>query len=100
MISAISCEDVVDVDVPSEDPRLIINSLVRVDPSVNIVNVEVEVSMGERTRLGSKGQEVSVEDLSRFIRARLTFLIGNSKALLHQRGTEIPREQTLLKLGK
>ncbi|WP_073176321.1 DUF4249 family protein [Flagellimonas flava] len=45
MFSALSCEDVVDVDVPSEDPRLIINSLVRVDPSVNIVNIEVEVSL-------------------------------------------------------
>lgn len=65
-----------------------------------IRDVEVEVGTGEKTRLGADGKEVSVEDLSSFIRARLTFLTGNSKVLLHQRGTEIPREQTLLKLGK
>lgn len=45
LMSLLSCEDVIDVEVASEDPRLIINSLVRVDPSDNIVDIEVEVGL-------------------------------------------------------
>ncbi|MBX2874308.1 MAG: hypothetical protein KTR30_19465 [Saprospiraceae bacterium] len=63
-------------------------------------NTEVEVAAGEKIRLGSEGEEITVEDLSTFIRARLSFLSQNSKMLLHLRGTEVPRERTLMSLGQ
>lgn len=40
-----SCEDVVDVDVPTEDSRLIVNAVFRVDISEQWVPVEVKVSV-------------------------------------------------------
>ncbi|TAI49835.1 DUF4249 family protein [Flagellimonas allohymeniacidonis] len=39
-----SCEDVVQIDVPSEDPRLIVNAVLRVDESEEFVPVEVSVT--------------------------------------------------------
>lgn len=63
-------------------------------------NAEVELREGEKSRLSAEGTEVTIEDLSAFIRARLTFLSQNSKVLLHQRGTDVPRERTLLELGQ
>ena len=41
----LSCEDVIDVDVPTEDPRLIVNAVFRVDISETWVPVEVKVSV-------------------------------------------------------
>lgn len=63
-------------------------------------NAEVELSAGGKSRLSAEGKEVTVEELSTFIRARLSFRSENSKVLLHQRGTDIPRERTLLDLGQ
>lgn len=40
-----SCEDVVEVDVPSEDPRLIIDAIVRIDTSQEFNRVSVKVSL-------------------------------------------------------
>ena len=40
----ISCEDVIEVDVPSEEPRLIIDALIRVDTTELFTNVVVKVS--------------------------------------------------------
>ncbi|MEW2922346.1 DUF4249 family protein [Muricauda sp. ANG21] len=39
------CEDVVEVDVPQENPRLIVNALVRVNPNSDFVNLRVKVSL-------------------------------------------------------
>ncbi len=39
-----SCEDVVQVDVPSEEPRLIIDALIRVDTTQALTNVRIKVS--------------------------------------------------------
>ncbi|MEM7187819.1 MAG: DUF4249 family protein [Bacteroidota bacterium] len=39
-----SCEDVIEVDVPSEEPRLIIDALIRVDTLQAITNVCVKVT--------------------------------------------------------
>lgn len=61
-------------------------------------NVEVEGEMGEKIRLHPNGKGITIEDLSTFIRSRLAFLSQNSNMLLHQRGTEVPREKTLLNL--
>ncbi|MEX0361571.1 MAG: DUF4249 family protein [Allomuricauda sp.] len=45
ILAMLSCEEVIDVEVPSEDPRLIVDALVRVDPTSNIVDIEVEVGL-------------------------------------------------------
>lgn len=39
-----SCEDVIEVDLPTEDPRLIIEALMRVDITEEFIPVEVKVS--------------------------------------------------------
>lgn len=39
-----SCEDVVDIDTPSEAPRLIVDALIRVNVNENFTNVVVKVS--------------------------------------------------------
>ena len=39
-----SCEDVIDVDTPSEAPRLIVDALIRVDTDQQFTNVRVKVS--------------------------------------------------------
>ncbi|HMB61859.1 MAG TPA: DUF4249 family protein [Eudoraea sp.] len=39
------CEDVIQVDVPSEEPRLIVDALIRIDESEQALNVEVKVSL-------------------------------------------------------
>ncbi|MBT8255370.1 MAG: DUF4249 domain-containing protein, partial [Bacteroidia bacterium] len=38
-----SCEDVIEVDLPSEDPRLIIDALIRVDSTQTSTLVTVKV---------------------------------------------------------
>ncbi|MFD2098343.1 DUF4249 family protein [Flagellimonas iocasae] len=45
LLMVIGCEDVVEVDVPQEEPRLIVNALVRVNPSTDFVNIQVKVSL-------------------------------------------------------
>ncbi|WP_422348253.1 DUF4249 family protein [Flagellimonas sp.] len=45
ILAMLSCEEVIDVEVPSEEPRLIVDALVRVDPTSNIVDIEVEVGL-------------------------------------------------------
>ncbi|GAB5401512.1 MAG: DUF4249 domain-containing protein [Aureisphaera sp.] len=44
IVFASSCEDVIDVDVPSEEPRLIVNALIRVDTSLAFVDVVITVA--------------------------------------------------------
>lgn len=39
------CEDVIEVNVPSEEPRLIIDALIRIDEGVQSFNVEVKASL-------------------------------------------------------
>ena len=45
LFSSISCEDVVDIDVPGEDPRLIIDALIRVDESQDTFTASVKVGL-------------------------------------------------------
>jgi len=45
LFTVISCEDVVQIDVPSEEPRLIIDALIRVDESEPLVNAVVKVGL-------------------------------------------------------
>ncbi|SDB44033.1 protein of unknown function [Flavobacteriaceae bacterium MAR_2010_188] len=40
-----SCEDVIDVDLPEEEPRLIINALLRVDKSQEYVGAKIRMSL-------------------------------------------------------
>jgi len=40
-----SCEDVIQVDLPNEEPRLIIDAIVRIDTSLNFNPVRVKVSL-------------------------------------------------------
>ena len=44
VLSLWSCEDVIQVDVPSEDPRLIVDAIVRVDVEQPVTLVRVKVS--------------------------------------------------------
>lgn len=43
LIALVSCEDVVDVDLPETEPRLIVNGLLRVDQSQEFVDVRIEM---------------------------------------------------------
>ena len=45
IISSISCEDVVEVDLDSEDPRLIVDALIRVDTSKQLTEANIRVSL-------------------------------------------------------
>lgn len=42
-LATFSCEDVIDIDVPSEEPRLIVDALIRVNTSNDFTNVVVKV---------------------------------------------------------
>lgn len=44
IITFSSCEDVIEVDVPSEEPRLIIDAVIRVDTSLPVTTVKVKVT--------------------------------------------------------
>lgn len=41
LISFLSCEDVIDVDVPAENPRLIVDALILVDTTKSEVSIEI-----------------------------------------------------------
>ncbi|NNF81176.1 MAG: DUF4249 family protein [Flavobacteriaceae bacterium] len=43
-IVVFSCEDVIDIETPSEDPRLIVDALIRVNADEEFTNVTVKVS--------------------------------------------------------
>lgn len=45
IVVSISCEDVIEVDVPTDDPRLVVNALMRVDVEEEFVPVEVRVTL-------------------------------------------------------
>jgi hypothetical protein len=40
----ISCEDVIEVEVPSEKSRLVIDALIRIDPSLDMIDVAIKAS--------------------------------------------------------
>ncbi|MEL6918558.1 MAG: DUF4249 family protein [Bacteroidota bacterium] len=40
-----SCEDVIEVDLPEDEPRLIIDALIRVDESAPTINIQVRASV-------------------------------------------------------
>ncbi len=44
-ICCISCEDVIEVDLDSEDPRLIVDALIRVDTSKQLTEANIRVSL-------------------------------------------------------
>ncbi|QWX82583.1 DUF4249 family protein [Cellulophaga sp. HaHaR_3_176] len=44
-LAFISCEDVIDVDVPSEEPRLTIDALIKIAPEDEIVYIEVKAKL-------------------------------------------------------
>jgi hypothetical protein len=41
---AIGCEDVIDLDIPEEDPRLIVDALIRIDPDAFVIRFGVQVN--------------------------------------------------------
>ena len=43
-LSFFSCEDVIDVEVPTTEPRLIVNGVLRVDESQQFIPVEIKVT--------------------------------------------------------
>ena len=55
----ISCEDVVDVDLPDVETRLIVDGLLRVDKSQEFINVEIQ--MKETSNYFEENQPVQVE---------------------------------------
>lgn len=40
----LSCVDVIDVEVPSENPRLVIDALIRVDSSLDLIDVKIKAT--------------------------------------------------------
>ncbi len=45
LVSSISCEEVIDVELDSEDPRLIVDALIRVDTSQQLTEANIRVSL-------------------------------------------------------
>ncbi|PKA96645.1 uncharacterized protein DUF4249 [Flavobacteriaceae bacterium MAR_2009_75] len=41
----VGCEDVIDIDTPSEEPRLFVDGLIRVDENMTTTNISVEVGL-------------------------------------------------------
>ena len=54
-----SCEDVIDVDLPNEEPRLIVDGLLRVDKSQEFI--DVEITMKETSDFFEDNQPTQVE---------------------------------------
>ena len=65
-----------------------------------INNTEVETHGGKTIRADKGDQKLSVEELSDFLQARISYLMGNAKGILHKKGTEVPRDRSLLHLGQ
>ncbi|MCR9262785.1 MAG: DUF4249 domain-containing protein [Flavobacteriaceae bacterium] len=59
LLALVSCEDVVDVDLPETEPRLIVNGLLRVDKSQEFVDVRIE--MRETTNFFEENTITQVE---------------------------------------
>ncbi len=55
----IACEDVIEVDLPEQETRLVVNGLIRVDVSQQFVNVEV--GMSETSNFFEENQPTQVE---------------------------------------
>ena len=45
LILNVACEDVIDVEVPTEEPRLVVDALIRVDIDKQFIPVEVKLSL-------------------------------------------------------
>ncbi len=45
LVLNVACEDVIDVEVPTEEPRLIVDALIRVDIDESFIPVEVKLSL-------------------------------------------------------
>ena len=44
LVLNISCEDVIEVEVPSEKSRLVIDALIRIDSSLDMIDVAIKAS--------------------------------------------------------
>ncbi|WGK64926.1 DUF4249 family protein [Croceiramulus getboli] len=56
-----SCEDVIEVDVPTESPRLVVDALIRIDTSMTTMPVIIKVS--ETSSFFEEPQPASVNDM-------------------------------------
>lgn len=45
LFTLLGCEDVIEVDVPTEEPRLIIDALIRIDESQTSINIKIKVGL-------------------------------------------------------
>lgn len=43
MLSSFACEDVIDIDLPEEEPRLIVDALIRIDPQLQVMRFGIQV---------------------------------------------------------
>ena len=59
LILCVSCEDVIDVELPETEPKLIVEGLLRVDKSEEFINVEIK--MKETSSYFDENQPVQVE---------------------------------------
>ena len=57
-----ACEDVIDVDTPTDDPRLVVEALIRVDDTESFLPVQVKVSL-----TNNFFEEIPVTDLESII---------------------------------
>ena len=44
MVAVVACEDVIEVEVPEEDPRLNVEGLIRVDTTAEFLPIEIKLS--------------------------------------------------------
>ena len=45
LVLNVACEDVIDVELPTEEPRLVVDALIRVDIDEQFIPVEVKLSL-------------------------------------------------------
>ena len=45
LILLTGCEDVIDVETPTEEPRLVVDGLIRVDENESFLPIEIKVSL-------------------------------------------------------
>ena len=62
MILCMSCEDVIEVETPTDDPRLVVEALIRVDDTESFLPVRVKVSL-----TNNFFEEIPVTDLENII---------------------------------
>jgi len=78
---SISCEDVIEVDLPTEDPRLAVDAIIRVDTSKAITTAEVRIALSSSFFENNEGINVDLVQIQNVEYEPDNILEGNSITL-------------------